>query len=364
MTETRKYRSPFHTAAIRVLVYGFISGLALEFILIFASMIFRGFLIWQLYALFHWPAGLLWSITASAVIVLLRHTTVEIGMEKIKIYRVGHQESFHLSQFLDSSITRKMHIGSYSKFETVKCYLIFRISEGIQKCRLYGFREKDLARVLEAVRNARAGHLTAEEKAAIVAEYTNEAAEALIHGRTGNNEFLLPASELIKAEKESLRRISLITAAAVILIGIMDLYTILINHTFHLRLLFFTMLTLMLLALVLAMYIGLSRKRSICAERIVIDGEHLTVGGDYYSCSYIEKIRLTSPQKQSDSIFPVQRYMYVSANGTVKKYWLGSEVSFQAYESLCRSLELSMVLYPSKLRYLGPAGSIRRFRRN
>lgn len=66
---------------------------------------------------------------------------------------------------------------------------------------------------------------------------------------------------------------------------------------------------------------------------------------------YIEKIRLTSPRKKSSSIFPVQRYIYVSANGMTKKYWLGSEVSFRAYGSLCRSLELSMVLHPSKLRY-------------
>lgn len=122
-------------------------------------------------------------------------------------------------------------------------------------------------------------------------------------------------------------------------------------HILTLRFLFLTLLALMLLALLLAMYIGLARKRGICAERIVTDGEHLTIGGDYYSYAYIEKIRLTSPRKKSSSIFPVQRYIYVSANGMTKKYWLGSEVSFRAYGSLCRSLELSMVLHPSKLRY-------------
>ena len=373
MMEIKKYRGTLGRAIIHIFIYGFISGLALEFIILFASMLFQGTLIWQLYALFHWPKGLFWSMTVSAGILFLRHTTVEIGTEKINIRRVGHQECFHLSQFLSSSVIRKTHIGSYSKFVTVKCYLVFETPQGIQRCRLYGFGEKDLERTLEAVKNARIRHFSAEEKTAIVTEYTqrasrntgslpgagglrpsmytNEAADALIHGRTGNNEFLLPASELIDKEKECLRKISLITAGIVILVGIMDLYAIFVNQILTLRLFFLTLLALMLLALLLAMYIDLARKRSICAERIVTDGEHLTIGGDYYSYAYIEKIRLTSPRKKSSSIFPVQRYIYVSANGMTKKYWLGSEVSFRAYGGLCRSLELSMVLHPSKLRY-------------
>ncbi len=351
MAENKKYRGTFWSAAIRVLVYGFLSGLALEFIILFASMIFQGNVIWVLYGILHWPKGFFWSMAVSAGILFFRHTTVEIRAEKINICRAWHRESFELAQFLDSSAARKTHIGSYSKFVTVKCYLIFETSDGIQSCRLYGFRERDLEKVLEAIHNAVTAHLTDEEKAAITEEYINEASEALIQGRKGNNEFSLPASSLIKKEKEYLKKSSLAAAGIIILVGIMDLYAILVNHAFSLKLLYLTMLALMLLALMLAAYINLSRKQSICAERIVTDGEHLTVGEDYYSYSCIKKIRMTSPRKKSGSIFPVQRYMYVSANGTTKKYWLGSEVSFRAYESLCRSLELSMVSNPSRLKY-------------
>ena len=34
-----------------------------------------------------------------------------------------------------------------------------------------------------------------------------------------------------------------------------------------------------------------------------------------------------------------------------RKYWLGSEVSFEAYDRLCKCLEEGMILYPGILRY-------------
>ena len=333
MSEEGKYRGRLWTAAVRVLVYGVLIGFVLQIIAI-------------------GPVGIVWGIFMSAGIVFFRRTTVEIEGEEICISGTGRKERFLLSQFAYPSIRRKTYIGSYSKFTAVKCYFIFITSDGYKRCRLYGFGEKDLERALEAVRKAQAEHMTDEEKAAIVKEYSDEVSEALIQGREGENEFQLPASVLMKKERKYLRKISLIMVGIVCAVAMLDVKEIFVNRTFSMKLVYMTLLAFMLLVCVIVMYAGLIIRRGLCGERIVIDGDHLKVGGDYYSYSCIETIRLTSPRKRSSSVFPVQRYMYVSAGGRTKKYWLGSEVSFREYESLCGRLEQGMILSPAKIRYL------------
>lgn len=334
MSGNRKYRGSLWIAVLRVFVYGVLIGLA-----------------WGIIAYIYWPKVFFLGFLVSAGIVFLGQTTIELDKDRICIHRAGYKECFALSQFACPSIKRKTHSGSYMKFTTVKCYLIFAIPDGYRRCRIYGFGERDLEKVLEAIRNTQAEHLTEEEKAAIAREYSDEAFEALLEGREGNNEFSLPASVLIRKEKECLKKISLVMAGIVIAVGMMDTYEIFVNHTFSIRLLFLSMLAFTLLIILIVMYAGQVRKKRICAGRIMIDGDHLRIGEQYYSYSGIERICLTSPRKKSDSIFPVQRYMYVSADGRKKKYWLGSEASFGAYESLCQSLEKGMVLAPNKLKY-------------
>lgn len=352
MSKGRKYRGTVWVIVIRVFVYGILAGCVLEILSLLALSGLPYDLPYGLYRIMHWPNGLLWGIFVSAVIVLLRWTTVEIDQDRICVRRIGFRRCFEPSDFLDSFVKRKTHIGSYSKYTTVKCYLLFAAPDGIMTCRLYGFGEKELEKVLEAIRNMQAKHLPEEEKAAIVKEYEDEVSEALIQGRESENEFLLPVSDLIRREKNFLKKISLVAAVIVVLIGVIDAFEIFVRQTFSIRLLFMTVLGAMLLVFIIAMYVGLGRKRRRCAERIVIDGDHLQIGRHYYSYAGIESVRLTSPRKRSSSVFPVQRYLYIHAVGKTTKYWLGSEVSFEAYESLCRSLERGMVLYPDRLRYM------------
>lgn len=352
MSKDRKYRGALWGAVLRIFVYGILTGWVMEFLSLLILFGFQYDLLYLLYGIIHWPNGLLWGMFVSGVIVCLRWTTIEIEKDRICICRVGYRKCFDLTCFLDSTLKRKMHIGSYSKYMTVKCYLLFAAQDGIKTCSLYGFGEKELERVLEAIRTAQAKNLSEEEKTAIVKEYSDEVSEALIQGRESENEFLLPASDLIRKEKVLLRRISLLVAVIAILIGIIDTHEIFVRQTFSVQLLLITMLAVILPVFMIVMYAGLGRKRRSCAERIVIDGSHLQVGRHYYSYAGIEAVRLTSPRKRSSSIFPVQRYLYICAAGKTTKYWLGSESSFGAYESLCESLERGMVLYPDKLRYV------------
>lgn len=351
MPKVKRYSEVFWNTLIRIFIYGVLLGCVFALLAFFILLYIPVPLLWRLYEIFRWPEGIFTGVIVSAGVILLRRTTVEIEGDKVSVSRVGYKERFELSQFMNSSIRRKVHIGSFSKFVTVKCYLIFIVPSGIRKCRLYGFGERELEKLLEAMRSSEAEYLTDEEKAAIMEKYSREASEALIYGREGDNEFRLPASLLVKKERDFLRKISLIMLGIIAVVGILDAYEILGNHTFSIQLFFASLLASLLLILIIASYIGLGIKRGICAERIIVDGTHLQVGGQYYAYSGIEQIRLTSPRKRSSSIFPVQRYMYIAAEGRTKKYWLGSQVSFGLYEDFCMSLERGIASYPGKLVY-------------
>ena len=202
---------------------------------------------------------------------------------------------------------------------SVKCYLIFCKDNEVKKFRLYGFWEKDLEKLLAVLREKRMKYMEIEKRFALVEIYEKNASEALFSERkrehsstvctdladdkTVKGEYLLPPKQLIAKEKNTVRKIGLI-------------------------------------------FLG-----RICARRILIGGEFIQIGEDTYTYTGIESIRLTSPRKESDSIFPVQRYLTVRAGGKKHKYWLGSQSSFGDYEKLCQELEQAMVFYPMKLEY-------------
>ncbi|MCI5944886.1 MAG: hypothetical protein MRZ41_09350 [Eubacterium sp.] len=162
-------------------------------------------------------------------------------------------------------------------------------------------------------------YMEIEKRFALVETYEKNASEALFSERkrehsstvctdladdkTVKGEYLLPPKQLIAKEKNTVRKIGLI-------------------------------------------FLG-----RICARRILIGGEFIQIGEDTYTYTGTESIRLTSPRKESDSIFPVQRYLTVRAGGKKHKYWLGSQSSFGDYEKLCQELEQAMVFYPMKLEY-------------
>ena len=202
---------------------------------------------------------------------------------------------------------------------SVKCYLIFCKDNEVKKIRLYGFGEKDLEKLLAVLREKQMKYMEIEKRFALVETYEKNASEALFSERkrehsstvctdladdkTVKGEYLLLPKQLIAKEKNTVRKIGLI-------------------------------------------FLG-----RICARRILIGGEFIQIGEDTYTYTGIESIRLTSPRKESDSIFPVQRYLTVRAGGKKHKYWLGSQSSFGDYEKLCQELEQAMFFYPKKLEY-------------
>ncbi|MCI8550726.1 MAG: hypothetical protein HFI68_09090 [Lachnospiraceae bacterium] len=352
MTEkTKKYSSSLQITLLRGFWFGLLLSFLSAVVSYFLFLVLPGELTGGLYRIFRWPWVVGPGMVLGIALVFFRRTTVEIAGEQVLIHRVGHRECFELDGFLRPSVTRKAHIGSYSKWITVKCYLVFEKQGEIRKIRLYGFREKELETVLAALKREQTELLTEEEKTEVVGRYSEAAAEALIYHTEGENEFHLPAPVLIAKEWACLKKISLVVAGVVIIVGILDVRAALAGGAFSFQLLYLTLLASMLLILLLAVGAGLHIKRKHCAEKVIIGGEYLLVGEQYYPYSQIQKIRLTSPRKQSSSVFPVQHYLYVTGWEGTRKYWLGSDVSFPEYGILCKKLEQALAFWPDKQIY-------------
>lgn len=350
--EVKKYTGSLRAMILRIFRYGLVLSGIFSLAAVFLLAGIPGSVAWAFYRIFRWPSAVVSGMILGTAVVLSRRTVVEIRNDEIMIRTAGSKKHFRPEQFVDSSILRKTHILSYSKYTTVKCDLIFEGMSGRERCRLYGFGEKELETVLAAIRSRQADGLTDEEKSEIVREYENDALDNFLYGNENENEFLLTVSELIGRERACLKKISLIMLCTILVIVALVVWELMTEGTFTVQLLFLTAAAFAMVMILLVLYVGLGYKRRICADKIVIGGNHLRAGGRYYAYSAIWSIRMTSPRKRSSSIFPVQHYMYVRTAEGKEKYWLGSEVSFAGYDGLCRMLEHAMVRYPDKVKYV------------
>lgn len=112
------HRGALRTAILKVLIYGILVEIILEIIALLLLMNVQWDFVYWSYRIFHWPTGLLSGMIVSAIVVFLSRTTVEVEEGRILVRNIGRRKCFGLSQFVDSSIVRKMHIGAYSKYIT------------------------------------------------------------------------------------------------------------------------------------------------------------------------------------------------------------------------------------------------------
>lgn len=346
-----RHMASIRSTVTRVLIYALCLIVFFSLFAIFILIWFPGYPARLLYSILRWPVSILSGTVAGSVVVFLRRTVVEFTDRQITLTAPGSRKTFDIDQFLDSSVIRKEHIFSYGKFITVKCYLFFKSADGFRKYCLYGFSEKDLEHLLTAIRNCQSDSLTEEEKTAIAEQYSEEAWNALMKGTENPYEFQLPSILLISREKSSLKKIGAILLCAMLAVALLDAHALLSEGMLTMQLLFLTVLILPVPFFLLVISVGLRRKRSICAEKIIIGKSYLQIHDRTYSYSYIRQLYLTSPRKKSSSIFPVQRYMYLTTLEGKRKYWLGSEASFGEYHRLCASLEQALISSPDKLKW-------------
>lgn len=79
------------------------------------------------------------------------------------------------------------------------------------------------------------------------------------------------------------------------------------------------------------------------------------VGNEHFNVSEIERLIMTSVDRKSSSIYPVQRYMIIITDTAKYKYWLGSEASMSVkeYKRICTFIRHAFINYPDKLEFKG-----------
>lgn len=301
--------------------------------------------IWYAERFAAWPFGMIPGFLFAVLAMAFRRTAVEINRDYVCIRRIGKKQVLSIQNFAEPSVVKKSFSVSAFQFTILKVYLLFYEKQETKPYRLFEFTEKDLERVIKEIRIQQAAGLPVEEKIHMQDSFAHRTEDS------SEDVFYLPSDVLISREKETLRKTGMIELGLAAVLLILFLYTCIIDHEFNWELL--VALTAMVLMLITMPFriSALSKKRKLCAERIVLDGSHIWIRSNGYSFSGITAVCLTSPRKSSNSITPVQYYMTVTQNSERRKYWLGSQSSFGDYNKLCKRLEEAMIMYPGKLSY-------------
>lgn len=278
---------------------------------------------------------------AAVIIQFFRFTVVSVSEEKVIVKRSLKKQVFMLDLY---SFTEKTEYKKYGAFTVNKRYLIAKENdENVVIIRLYGFSAYGLYGVINEINRIETEQLDKETK------------DDIIRSSWENNQrFDLSPNSIISLEWKSTRFISFIfiavTAVLVILLlffgngGYRDIKS----------------LVIIVASFICIMEIPFEVIRTVknskrCPEYVEFIGEHLMIGEQHFIISDIEKITLTSADRKSSSVYPVQRYMVIKTYEGKYKFWLGSEssMSVKTYKKLCDFIWHAFVKYPTKLKFNG-----------
>lgn len=316
-----------------------------------------------------WPYGILTGIIVMTVTALLRHTTVLVTKNHIIIRRGFCKKELDLKSFDAPVIIRREYKFSVTKKVSVKIGLRFLISGTAKTYRLFGFHEEDLEQVLLFVREQRSINMPVGQKLETLKSLAKRESEEVLplsetdSGLTDSGEsveeklpsgsFSIAPEKIRQYEKKNILKIGIIWLALAAAMLVFLLYGIADNGISKFQTVFFLLVLIVMLAAIPFQLLHLSRKIKLCPKTVKTDGNALWIGTVYFSFTGISAVTMTSPRKESDSIFPVQYWLTVKQNGEKHKFWLGSQASFGEYRQLCAVMEQAFVMRPGLLHFKG-----------
>lgn len=278
------------------------------------------------------------GVLAAVLSVLIRRTEVTVGSDEVTVKRLGIKTDSALEKVIPKSRLDTKLIGIF-KADLYRCGL--RMDGRL--VRLYGFGEKSFERLADEIRLHCAENTPIEEK---IAEERKSLYEPTIllssDGLDGCYD--ISREKIVNEEKKLIGKaalISLALAAVLFFIGMdgagfKEMVSLIIASAMAVSSPF--------------LFLRCCRRAKLFPERIEISGEHLYIGGEHFSLTAISRAELTSPRKESDSIYPVQYFLKIRDGGNVRKYWLGSSLLCRgAYAEFCREMDKAFALYPKKL---------------
>lgn len=95
-------------ALLRTIAYGFVLSIIFGTAVFLCLMFLPEGVAEILYGIIRWPISVVPGMLLGFVIAFFRWTTVEIEGEQIRISRAGHQETYLLGQYVNTSIIKKL----------------------------------------------------------------------------------------------------------------------------------------------------------------------------------------------------------------------------------------------------------------
>ena len=277
-----------------------------------------------------WPENLALSFVIAAVVVARRWTKVLVSDTTITWKMQGSTKQVF---FIDNVMIHREQESNYKK----KVYLRVFEESGISKdYPIHYLSARKYAELFQYIDVGKRENISDE----IVREQEFEK----LSGQTDRIEW--PKEFIKKAE----RKMSLIMAG--IFLG---LFTILLFMP-----LTFLVLSLGAMCVCMVIYsigyrirVKINEKR--CLASIETSYQWLQIDGQNFNLGNIQRLDITSIQKKSDSIIPVQRYMKIRVENEKYMYWLGSSVSIsdEEYQKLITMLEKFFATMPMKLHKKG-----------
>lgn len=336
MKEIKQVKSSIKKEMVFIFEWGIRIGVILSILKMFSIFKLCGGL--YLHVIASWPIGILTGVLIATVVMLLRRTTVLVTRDGVTITRIGKRVQLSIDDFDAPVIRRKEHsFFEVLKKTTLKIYVNVSYRNGTKAYRLYEFSEKELEEVVQYIREQRNDNIPVKEKIAVVDSF--------------NVVFSLSRFEIKQHEKKTILKIGGIWLLVLEVMLIVFLRKFADSSMEYLKTILFIVILCTLLGAVPFQLFWIFWKCKFCPQTIRIGGDALWVDGEYFSYLALSYISMTSPRKESDSIFPVQYWITIKSNGKKYKYWLGSQASYGEYRELCKNLEQALVMRSNKLRY-------------
>ncbi len=286
--------------------------------------------------------GLGFGIAISLSIQIFRFTTVYI--EQGKVFKYVVIKRLFKKQFyglFENYFSERTHYRKRNAFTINKRYIIImNRNKKYDVKRLYGFSAKAFYDLINEIHKDQIEQIPREYK------------DKMIQDSLKNSSKLeLPVENIIRLEWESVRLNSLIFIGLTLAIGII-VFVLKDEYANVKYLALFIASALCVIEIPLEI---IKTKMNIkrCPDFIEVAGEHLIIGEQYFVVSDIEQITITSLDRKSSSIYPVQRYITIKTEAQKYKFWLGSENSGinDEYKIIYGLMRCAFINDPSKLKF-------------
>ncbi|MBS6314939.1 MAG: hypothetical protein KH444_05160 [Ruminococcus sp.] len=339
---TRKFYASIGKIILGVLVTAILVGLIFWLFIDIISD-FTNFIPFFIYRL-KIPVCFFTGFLIAVIVQILRFTIVTVSDEKVCVKRLLKKYTLELEKYYFYEKTEyKKHSISMLVFTKHKRCLILKDTAGkIIKIRLYSFTSGSLYDLIDEIHKRETEAISDERKAEVIRDsWDNE------------RRFNVSSEDIIRSEWKKVGIIIAVWVSLAVCLTILLIFTD--NDSYKT----FELIFMVIVSLICVLEIPYELIRTVknvkrCPEYVEFKGEHFMVGEDHFIVSDIKKLTMTSADRKSGSIYPVQRYIIVTCTEKYK-YWLGSEASMSVkeYKRLCAFIRQAFINYPDKLEFKG-----------